>query len=125
MQTVDPGKMFYGATDTKMFRKKSNTTSTITTHGRFSTIGIEVTHFKLFGRIILKNHQPIGTHTHTTVAKKCDPFSGGVKLAGTSVNHNKIITSALIFVKMEFHLSIHSVRLLCKYGKISPKPFWL
>ena len=96
--------MFDWPTDTEMFRKESDATPSVAAHGRFTTIGIEIAHFELFGWVVLQNHQPIGPNAHATVAKESYPLTGRIKLASTPINYNEVVTSTLIFVKMEFHL---------------------
>ena len=89
--------------DAHVCRKCDHTSATVSAHHTSGAIRIVIIHTEIICIAGFKKHQPVRTHTITTVADRSD--LRGRKLYGsiTVVGDQEIVSSTLILI--EFHLS--------------------
>ena len=76
----------------------------IATHAAFTSIGIEIFHFKIIARFFVKEHESVGANTETAVAKAADLVGGqGAIFVFSIVSQDEVVTGTLVFVKMYCH----------------------
>src|SRR5690554_5918520 len=81
-----------------------NTSPPIATHTTFISIGIEIYHFKICGRMIFQQNKTISTDSKPSMANFSD--QGSIlfwKESRSIVDKNKVIPCTLIFIKSKFH----------------------
>ena len=90
--------------DTKMVSKLYHTAATVAAHGAFAPIGIIIFHFKIVAGFWVQQHQAVCTDPKPAVAQELNLVDRQIGNAPvTVINDNKIISRALIFVKVDFH----------------------
>src|SRR5690606_23233451 len=92
--------------DPKETGKGNDTPAPIAAHAAFVTVGIKIHHLEVqtFVLGIFQKNKPVGPYAKFSVAKLTDQF--GIVFGQepcTIVDHNKIVSGPLIFVKSKMH----------------------
>jgi hypothetical protein len=102
VQAVDTLKGFVFATHTKVVRKQSDASTTISAHCALATVRVVEFHFEIYVRLgaLLQNHQSVGTRTFVSVTEGSDELRRGINLALLRIHQDEIISSSLVFAEL-------------------------
>ncbi len=104
MQPVNGLESTFVFYNTELLGKSHQTTSAITTHGTFVSVGIVIHHFKIVIVVVFQKDKSVGTYAKTSVAQPIDLFGIiFVECLLTIINHHKIVSRSLIFIKSLLH----------------------
>lgn len=89
--------------DPQCFSKSDGTSTAVATEA-FASVRVEIDHSEVMLGVVLDQDDPIRAHAHLAIAEVANDFFV-VRRKGllTVINHDKIVASALVFMKSYLH----------------------
>ena len=103
--------------DAQVMGKLHNAATAIAAHGALVAIAVEIHHFKIAAAVVLQQDQAIGTDAKPAVAELGYGVGRHRKAFVPVIDHDKIVTRAVVFVKGE----LHAHQICAKYVKFKKK----
>jgi hypothetical protein len=90
--------------DAHVVSKFHQAAAPIAAHGAFAPIGVVILHLKVEGRVVVQQHESIGTNAEATVTEELNIIGGKIRIFAFSVvQDDKVVTSSLVFIEVQLH----------------------
>ena len=105
MRTINGQEIVCGFVDAQIECELGDAPAAVATHGTGETIGIEIDHLKIVGRMGIQQHESIGANAQSSMAELFNLCRIQVECPGSIVDQDEIVAGPLILVEVHIRVA--------------------